>query len=61
MPDLRFEFRVLNEDDEELASDYTTFTPGSIDSFGGCEIVDMHVSSALRFVSKIARRKEIAA
>ena len=49
---LRFEFRITNADGEEIASDWTTIAPGAVDQWGGCETVDMHVASTLRFVRK---------
>lgn len=51
---MRFEFRILDDDGEEIVSDYATISPEQIDQFGGCETVDMHTASALRFV----RRKQ---
>lgn len=48
---LRFEFRILSGD-EVIAEDYTTFAPENIDQFGGCEMVDIHVASALRAVKR---------
>jgi hypothetical protein len=54
---LRFEFRVMDEDGEEIASDWTTMQPGDIDQFGGCETVDIHVASALRFLRRKAQKE----
>lgn len=53
---LRFEFHIKDNEGNVIVSDYTTFAPGMIDIDGGVETVDIHTSSALRFV----RRRHIA-
>jgi len=57
MKTLRFEFRVLDLDGEEVACDWTTMLPGDIDEFGGCETVDIHVASALRYLRRKAEKE----
>jgi hypothetical protein len=49
---LRFEFRVLNENGECIVSDFTTIDPTWIGEFGDCEPVDIHTGSALRAVRR---------
>lgn len=52
MENLRFEFRVLNEDGETVVSDYATISAEKIDQFGGCEVADHAVASAMRAVRR---------
>ena len=53
----QFKFEVVDPaTGDVLISDYCTMT--RIDEFGGCEIVDIHVASALRALRKIAHEKE---
>lgn len=53
MQNLRFEFRVLNEDGEVIVSDYTTIPDAAdIDQFGGCSQVDIHVAAGMRAVRR---------
>lgn len=47
---LRFEFRVMTEEGECVVSDFTTFDPKYICTFGSCETVDVHTGAALRAV-----------
>ena len=58
---MRFELRILNDDSEEIATDYTTFDPAQIDEFGGCEMVDIHVAAALRGVRRDAMNPRLQA
>lgn len=56
---MRFEFRVLDDNGDEIASDWTTIEPDWITEFGGCETVEIHVASALRYVRKTVREDEL--
>lgn len=59
MKNLRFEFRVLDEGGEVIASDWTTIGDAThIDNYGGCETVDIHVGATLRAVKREALRHE---
>lgn len=58
---LKFEFRILDESGDEIASDFTTFGAQQIDEFGGCEAVDIHTGSALRFVRRLVKKTTEAA
>jgi len=53
-PDYKFEFRVIDKTSGEtvIADDCSIST---IDDFGGCEMVDMHVSSTLRAFNRKIR------
>lgn len=53
---LRFEFRVLNEGGDCIATDWTTFSPQDIDINGSVETVEIHTGSTLRYL----RRKHLA-
>ncbi|MDE2096832.1 MAG: hypothetical protein KGL39_06255 [Patescibacteria group bacterium] len=51
MPDdLTFHFEIKNSEGEVIASDWCNV--GRIDEYGGSEMVDMHVASALRAVRR---------
>lgn len=54
---LRFEFRVVDDNGETVVTDYTTITTDMIDQFGGCETVDHHVASTLRFLRRKAMKE----
>lgn len=55
---LKFEFRIML-DDECLISDSTLILGADrIDQFGGCETVDTHVASALRAVKRDMAKRE---
>jgi hypothetical protein len=61
MPNLRFEFRVLDDDDNCVAYDRVSIPSiDSIDRYGGCEAIDMHVGAALRAVKRDAERVALA-
>lgn len=55
MTDKPYRFRCLIEtpDGDVLIEDYCSLT--SIDQFGGCESVDMHVGSMLRMFNRTVR------
>lgn len=55
---LRFKFSITDADGNEIVSDYTYLT--NIDEFGGCESVDIHVASALRFLRRELLRKQLS-
>lgn len=48
-PEYRFKFAIVDETTGETVwSDFCGLLPDTIDEFGGCEAVDIHVSSMLR-------------
>ena len=53
---LRFEFRIVDGDGDTLVEDWTPVC--TIDEFGGCEMVELHVSSALRAVRRDMNRRD---
>lgn len=53
-PSYRFKFQIVDEStDEVVAEDYCGLT--TIDNFGACESVDIHVSSMLRAFQRTGR------
>jgi hypothetical protein len=53
-PEYRFKFQIVDETTGEVVhSDWTYFT--TIDEFGGCESVDIHVAAMLRGWQRHAR------
>lgn len=51
----RFKCEIVDDEtDEVVIADYCTLL-GTIDQFGGCETVDMHVASMLRAFQRTAR------
>lgn len=53
---LKFEFQITDENGDVIASDFTTFEAQQIDEFGGCETVDIHTASTLRFIRRRATK-----
>lgn len=49
----RFRFQIETPAGDVLIEDYCSLT--SIDQFGGCENVDMHVASMLRMFNRTVR------
>lgn len=56
VPTYRFKFALVDEaTGEVISSDFCALT--SIDQFGGCESVDMHVASMLRAFERTVREE----
>lgn len=55
-PSYRFKFAIVDETTGEvIGTDFCNLT--SIDQFGGCESVDMHVASTLRWFERTGREQ----
>lgn len=53
----KFKFEIQDEaTDEIVTSDWTLFDTVSIDDYGACETIDIHVASALRYLRRVAAR-----
>lgn len=58
---MKFEFRILDDNGDELASGFATFDPKWIGEFGDCEAIDMQTASTLRFIRRQALKRAEAA